>query len=244
MSNKPNRRPTNQTSARVAAARDGGNSRPWLIPVVVIAVLAVGILAVILARSSSTSEDAANDPSTTAEPPTISGASLPKFPDAPPDPAVGKAMPIFKGEDTTGKPLTVGPNGKPRVIIYLAHWCPHCQAEVKTMTPWLTQNNPSDVDIQAVTTALDPKAPNYPPGSWLKREGWPIPTLVDTSNEVAEASGLSGYPFWVFVDANNNVTKRTSGEMTPEQFQTELDALRAGSSASTPGTAGPASPAK
>ena len=87
-------------------------------------------------------------------------------------------------------------------------------------------------------------APNYPPGAWLQREGWPIPTLADPTNEVAEVSGLANYPFWIFVDAQNKVTKRASGEMTPEQFQLEMDALVAGSSASTPGTAGPSSPAK
>ena len=36
--------------------------------------------------------------------------------------------------------------------------------------------------------------PNYPPDVWLASEGWTLPVLVDPTNSVAQAYGLSAYP--------------------------------------------------
>ena len=51
-----------------------------------------------------------------------------------PDPAIGKTVPTLTGKSVyDGGAVTIGPDtggGKPQVIVFVAHWCPHCQAEV------------------------------------------------------------------------------------------------------------------
>ena len=51
---------------------------------------------------------------------------------------------------------------------------------------------PDNVDLYSVATGINAERPNYPPEAWLEREGWTLPVLVDTKNEVAQAYGLVG----------------------------------------------------
>ena len=61
--------------------------------------------------------------------------------------------------------------------------------------------------------------PNYPPSEWFEAEQWPTQVLVDSSEKtIAEAFGLTGFPFWVLVDGEGTVVHRSSGELTEEQF--------------------------
>ena len=34
-----------------------------------------------------------------------------------------------------GAPLTIAPTGKPMLVVFLAHWCPHCNAEIPRARP-------------------------------------------------------------------------------------------------------------
>jgi thiol-disulfide isomerase/thioredoxin len=65
------------------------------------------------------------------------------------------------------------------VVVFVAHWCPHCQAEVPRIVA-LAKAGKVSVPIVGVATGTDASAPNYPPSAWLQREGWPYPVLVDT----------------------------------------------------------------
>jgi len=153
-----------------------------------------------------------------------SGTPLPQLDDPENDPAVGMTFPTLTGVDQQGDPLTIEPDGRPKMVLFLAHWCPHCQREVPVVQQWVDDGNlPEGVDLVSVSTAIDPSRPNYPPDAWLAREGWTAPVLVDSDNSAAEAVGLSAYPFFIAVDADGKVAQRTSGELTTEQ----LDAFAA-----------------
>jgi len=133
------------------------------------------------------------------------------------------------GVDLDAHRLRIGDDGKPKAIIFLAHWCPHCQREVPLIQAWLDRGGgPEDVDLYSVATAIDPARPNYPPGAWLEREGWSVPVLVDDAHDTAAtAYGLTGYPFFVFVDARGDVVARAAGELTLPELEAYL-ALAAG----------------
>jgi thiol-disulfide isomerase/thioredoxin len=153
-----------------------------------------------------------------------SGTPLPQLEDPDDDPAVGMTFPTLTGVDQEGDPMTIEPDGRPKMVLFLAHWCPHCQREVPVVQKWVDDGNlPEGVDLVSVSTAIDPSRPNYPPDAWLAREGWTAPVLVDSDNAAAEAVGLSAYPFFIAVDADGKVAQRTSGELTTEQ----LDAFAA-----------------
>ena len=140
----------------------------------------------------------------------------------PVDPEIGYLAPSFKAQLNDGSELvTVDPaDGTVRLIGFFAHWCPHCQREVPRVSKWLEENGvPTEIEILAVSTAVREGTPNYPPSEWFTKERWPTDVFVDNQdNDLAAAYGLSGFPYWVLVDATGTVVHRSSGELTEEQF--------------------------
>jgi thiol-disulfide isomerase/thioredoxin len=161
--------------------------------------------------------------------PTIEGTVLPLFEQSAGDPAIGMQVPVASGPSFDGTTVTIGEPGRPQIILFLAHWCPHCQREVPLLQDWIDANGmPAGVDLLSVATSIDSNAPNYPPDAWLAAEGWTVPTLVDPENTVADAYGLAGFPYWVFTDADGKVAVRTIGELTIEQIEQAIALILAG----------------
>jgi thiol-disulfide isomerase/thioredoxin len=149
---------------------------------------------------------------------TISGETLASFAGDPSsDPARGLSAPQLSGFDFEGSTVTIPADGRPKVILFLAHWCPHCQNEVQSIVTYLRNNDfPAGADLYSVATASSSTRPNWPPSAWLEREGWPFPVIVDDEQSSAfEAFGRGAFPFYVFVDANGTVVLRLSGEQDP-----------------------------
>lgn len=196
---------------------------------VVVALLAVLALALVACGSD------AEDPiaSGGGEPgacPVEAGEPLPMLGDDGTDSARGCTIPTAEGVDLAGEDLTIGPDGTAKLIVFVAHWCPHCQAEVPRIVEHLADTAmPADVELLAVSTSANPSAPNYPADAWLDKEGWTAPTLDDVDNSVAQQFGLSAFPFFVAVDAEGKVVARGSGELTMDQFDTLVEAARTGS---------------
>lgn len=163
-------------------------------------------------------------------PVTVTGGPLPLLPDGAPagsDPARGRRLPEIRGASFTGQPVAITGNGHPKVILFLAHWCPHCQNEVPRLTAWLKGGGlPQGVEFYAVSTAAEAKRPNYPPSRWLQQEGWPAPVIADDPRDtVASAVGLSAFPFFVFVGADGAVVGRHAGEMNIDDLKARIAGL-------------------
>lgn len=159
----------------------------------------------------------------------ISGDPLPQFDDD--DDAVGMAAPRVTGTTFDGETIEIGGGTTgPQVVLFVAHWCPHCQREVPVITDWIDDEGmPDGVDLLAVSTGVQRNAPNYPPSEWLEEEGWPITTLADDeSSSAAGAFGLTGYPFFVAIGGDGDVVARASGELTIDELESLIDAARAG----------------
>lgn len=160
---------------------------------------------------------------------TVTGDPLPAYPaEGGPDTAIGMAAPVIEGLGFTGNMVTTAP-GAPTLMVFLAHWCQHCQYEVPVLVRWNADGNvPANLDVIAVTTSTDATQPNYPPSQWLAAEEWPPlwPVLTDDADGTAgKAFGLSGFPFLTLVDADGTVLWRHSGRITAEDLQTSLEAL-------------------
>lgn len=211
-------------------AQDSQKSFP-VFAIVVAAIVALGILLLIVTRSNTKDEPFNIDAQVS-----VTGAPLPGFPtDKSPDSAIGMQAPQASGVSLDGTPISISQDGKPKAIIFLAHWCPHCQKEVPVVQKWINQNGmPDGVEVIAVATGNDEGKPNYPPNNWLRREGWTVPTLIDSKKEeVARAFGLSGYPFWAVLDSQGKVVLRQSGEISAEQLP-QLFAIARQSAPSAP----------
>jgi thiol-disulfide isomerase/thioredoxin len=150
---------------------------------------------------------------------TVEGGVLPTFDGAAADPAVGLRPPNAFGQSFDGTPVIVGEPSQ--LVIFLAHWCPHCQREVPVITDWLAADGaPDGLSIVAVSTSVTPGAPNYPPSAWLQDEGWPVATLADDdASSVAVAFGVGSYPSFVAIGADGTVLARGSGELTVPQLE-------------------------
>ena len=173
---------------------------------------------------------------------TVTGDALPAFPeDTNPatDPAVGLTIPTITGKSFDGSKVEIKP-GKPQLIVLVAHWCPHCQAEVPLLVDWMADGTiPSDVDVIAVSTSANEAQGNFPPASWLEKEEWNKPVLVDSANSsVLKAFGAQSYPSLLAVDASGKVTQRASGELPQSAIAAMVQSALGGATA--PADAAPA----
>jgi cytochrome c biogenesis protein CcmG, thiol:disulfide interchange protein DsbE len=243
MSNRPNTRSRNRPSAAARAAQTADASkRPWWILGVLGLVAGLSII-VALAAASGDSEEVRELPGgtipggVTPVPASadatgevvVTGAALPELPaGATRDAAVGLPAPHLEGTGLDGEELTVPSAGIPTVVAFLAHWCPHCQREVPQLVDWFVEDGlPADVDLVAVATANERTATNFPAGEWLHREAWPVPTMLDDEdNSSGLAYGVSGYPFFVAIDAEGTVVARTSGAIGVAGVRELIDAAR------------------
>jgi cytochrome c biogenesis protein CcmG/thiol:disulfide interchange protein DsbE len=200
------------------------------------AVAVLGVVAIVLATVGG-------DDDTTDDPPS---GSLPEFDaGADEDPAVGLQAPTLEGENFDGVAITIGDDGTAKAVMFLAHWCPHCQAEAARLGDWLAENDlPDSVELYLVATATSESRDNYPPKEWLEREGLgDVPTLADDDAFSAYRTyGAGAFPYTVFIDADNEVALRTSGEYPddPDVYTTLFDDMAAGRQPESP-QAGPSS---
>jgi thiol-disulfide isomerase/thioredoxin len=224
--------------SRPTSRRTGPTNRFWVIVIGVI--VAAGLVAVGMASRDSQSGAGTE----IAERVRVEGGALPPFSAAGADPAVGRAAPALAGRSPTDTPTRITPGGgEPALVVFLAHWCPHCRAEVPRLVALSEQGVFEGVQVAAVTTGTARGRENYPPSAWLERERWTHPVLADTNGgTAAKAYGLTGYPFLVFIDADGKVAARTSGELPAADVTAAIERLKRGEPLTTPG-GGPASPA-
>lgn len=131
------------------------------------------------------------------------------------DPAIGKTAPTLRGRSLSGKKLTLTNDGTPRILIFLSHSCPHCQAEVPRIVEAAERGELEGVRIDTIATNTSKQLPNWPPSKWLREEDWPFrPVFADDDRLRAFfAYGGEAFPYFVFVDADGKVAGRVSGEL-------------------------------
>ncbi len=148
---------------------------------------------------------------------TVEGDPLPFLQSGQADPAVGLTVPTVTGESLDGEQLTIGPDGNAKIIVMLAHWCPHCQAEVPIIQNWVESGGlPDGVDIYGTTVLTNrlQDGDTWPPSEWLDSEGWTIPTVKDDqAGSIVEAYGMQGTPTYVVLGPDNENLGRLSGEI-------------------------------
>ena len=190
----------------------GSNKTFWLIGGIV---AAIAIMAIVAVASQSGSDEvvAGIKEFQTVE---VEGQALPEFSKEQADPAIGLSAPVLTGKGFTGNTIVTSP-GSPTLLVFLAHWCGFCQNEVPLLVKWNSAGTvPSGLDVIAIATSSDPASPNFPPSEWLAREEFPAlwPVMTDSGEKTAAgAMGVSGFPFFVLIDAEGKVALRISGEI-------------------------------
>jgi cytochrome c biogenesis protein CcmG/thiol:disulfide interchange protein DsbE len=205
-----------------------------------IAVVVVVVLAAVVAIVSSGGSDSVSTDTTLSGPTTtaVDGAvapaesqpvqydgNLPMFDSDVNDPAVGQDAPALLMHGFNGQRFTLDPgaDGKPMMLVFLAHWCPHCNAEIPVLNEWKKQGLvPDDLNVIGISTGTRADQPNYPPSKWIEDMEWSWAALPDSDkNEAAYAYGVTGFPTFVVIGGDGMVKYRGSGEKSLE----ELDAV-------------------
>lgn len=148
---------------------------------------------------------------------TVEGEDLPFFNSGASDPAAGLTAPTVTGVDWNGNEITIGPSDTAKIVVMLAHWCPHCQAEVPLVQDWVESGGlPDGVELYGVTVLTDRlrDGSTWPPSQWLEGEGWTSPTVMDDEEgSVVTAYGLTSTPTYVVLGPNNENLGRLAGEI-------------------------------
>lgn len=197
------------------------SGRRSYVPFVVLGVIVVVAIAVALfamggddeAQDTTTGGDAASGELLATAAISVDGDVLPPAASDGEDPAAGSAAPKLQGVDPAGQGATVEYD-QPTLVAFLAHWCPHCQAELPELVTLAEEGDLDGMDAVVVLTGTDEAAPNYPPAAWLEREGWSGRVILDDeTGTAARAFGLSSYPYLVLVDAEGEIIARNAGEL-------------------------------
>jgi thiol-disulfide isomerase/thioredoxin len=196
------------------------NSRKAL---AVLAVFVAATAAIAIGMSSGTSAPSPTDDEATIitgqfQEVTVTGTMLPELTSGD-DPAVGTPAPGLSGFDFRGNAVTIN-TAESRgntLMVFLAHWCPHCNDEIPKLIEWREQGLiPDDLRVVGITTGSRNDAPNWPPSDWISEKKWPFEVLADSEEQTAAmAYGLSAYPFMAIVDAQGNLQARFSGVVEP-----------------------------
>ena len=195
-------------------------------------IIGAGVLlaAAIAIGFSGGSDDTTTQPRTTVEgevapgefqPVTVEGDVLSPLGDGNGNPAsdaaMGKTAPTLNGYTFAGNPVSITPgaSAQPIMLVFLAHWCPHCNREVPRLIDWKELGLvPEGLRVIGVTTASRNDQANWPPSDWIEEMKWPFEVFVDSeAGDAANAYGVDGFPFIAMVNAEGKSVGRHSGEL-------------------------------
>lgn len=157
----------------------------------------------------------------------VEGDGLDPFDSSIEDLAVGATAPVVSGESFDVTPITIGgPTDNPTLVVFLAHWCPHCNDEIPELLALDEAGDlPEGLDVIGVSTAVDAAADNYPPSDWVVEKGWSWPTMADDEELTAiKAYGGTSFPFAVVLDTDGNVLARRAGQASAAETMAFLEA--------------------
>lgn len=232
----PRGKASNQRSRRTAPSRRSVSTGWWWAAIGAVVAVAL-VLAFALTRNDEVKQGTGSTVPGSgpvqlpdSQPVTVSGTRLVPYDSQLDDPAVGQQAPTLQGFSFDGTPVTVSAAEGPYMLVFLAHWCPHCNREIPVLQQWKAAGAvPEGLRVIGVATAVDPTLENYPPASWIERTGWDWPVLADQFTQArapglaANAFGAQGWPSFVVVGADGKVLVRHSGEIAAADLQALLD---------------------
>ena len=203
-----------------------GNTMLWII----IGVVVLGAAAIAIGMSAGKGSGDPDNGTVAAEyqPVTVSNPALPPLGDGTSaDAAIGQQAPALQGANFAGNAMSIAPgsNGNPTMLVFLAHWCPHCNREIPRLIDWKERGLvPTDLRVVGITTASRSDQANWPPSQWITDMEWPWEVMADSETaDAANAYGVDGYPMIVVIGADGKVKLRFSGEREVSELTTLIN---------------------
>jgi hypothetical protein len=215
---KPSPQPNRQSADSTAPA--GQRRILWVaLGVVVAAVVAVIVVVVATGDSGAPKRITLLQ----VQPVKISGEPLPVPEVGAPDNAAGKAVPRIDGRTFGSRSISIKA-GKPTLVVAINRADPDVEAEVKALVQWHhAELTPTALNVVTLVTGPGRDTASDPVSSWLVREEWPFPVLVDDANSSAAAAlGFLGTPAVLLVDKDGVVKYRVLGAIPIDRLVQEL----------------------
>jgi thiol-disulfide isomerase/thioredoxin len=186
----------------------------------------VVLIAAVIAIGMSAGKGSDNPDNGTAaaeyQPVTVSNPPLAPLGDGANDAAVGQQAPALQGATFSGSAMSITPGGDSNstMLVFLAHWCPHCNREVPRLVEWHDKGLvPKNLRVIGIATASRNDQAYWPPSEWITNLKWPFEVMADSeTGQAAAAYGVDGFPFIAIMNSSGKVVARHSGELELDQL--------------------------
>lgn len=138
-----------------------------------------------------------------------------------PPAAEARGVPLFSLPDVEGGEVEVETVANGRTILaFWATWCQPCQSELSKLDSLYADLRNRGLAVYAIN--VDDPSTVSQVGSWVAREGYRFPVLLDSESEIlARYHPRKEIPFYVVLDGDARVVENHPG-YTPG----DIDALR------------------
>jgi len=153
----------------------------------------------------------------------ITGEPLPTPEAGASDNSLGKSVPRIDGKTFGSRSISIKP-GKPTLVVAINRADADVQAEVEALVQWHhAYLTPEELNVITLVTGPDRDGAADPVSSWLVREEWPFPVLVDdAASSAAAALGFLATPAFLIVGTDGIVRFRALGALPIDRLVVEL----------------------
>lgn len=125
----------------------------------------------------------------------------------------------FKLEDLNGKEIKLSDfKGKKVFLNFWASWCGPCKAEMPHMQQLYEETKDKDIVILAVNVGEDKAKVK----SFIEKNQYTFPVVLDVKQEVASQYGISAFPTSFFIDEEGYVYSGIQGAMSLDMMKEQL----------------------
>ena len=199
----------------------GGNQRRILF--VALGTVIAAVIAVVVVVSTGGSSTPKLITLLQVQPVRITGEPLPTPEAGASDNSLGKSVPRIDGKTFGSRSISIKP-GKPTLVVAINRADADVQAEVEALVQWHhAYLTPEALNVITLVTGPDRDGAADPVSSWLVREEWPVPVLVDdAASSAAAALGFLATPAFLIVGTDGIVRFRALGALPIDRLVLEL----------------------
>ncbi|CAB4703288.1 MAG: hypothetical protein F2934_02935 [Actinobacteria bacterium] len=205
----------------VPEPNSGSNQRRILL--VALGTVIAAVIAVVVVVSTGGSGEPKFITLVQVQPVRIAGEPLPTPEAGAADNSLGRSVPRIDGKTFGSRSIAIKP-GKPTLVVAINRADPDVQAEVEALVQWHHADlTPEELIVITLVTGPDRDSAADPVSSWLVREEWPFPVLVDdAASSAAGALGLLATPAFLIVGTDGIVRFRALGALPIDRLVLEL----------------------